>query len=145
VCDFLDLVLCLSEGRADEPLCAAHLQICTVVANMMQGQERTTCTRAGIPLPSPNCRHAPQQCLHSCCSGGSLSTSCPPDCVPWIPCCNSGSGLGSGSGSGNTGSSSHPPACGGCTYVTCTNMCGAMPCQFCDGHGHCDSQPQPCA
>ena len=73
---------------------------------------------------SPDCNNMPAHCTQSCCSGG----SCPPDCAPWIPCCNSG----------------NDPACGGCTNVPCTNMCGAMPCQFCDGHGHCTSTPQPC-
>jgi hypothetical protein len=63
-------------------------------------------------------------CTDSCCTGG----SCPPDCVQLIPCCPSDS----------------YPACGGCTNVPCTNMCDAMPCQFCDGHGHCSSVPQPC-
>jgi hypothetical protein len=72
------------------------------------------------------------KCPGSCCSGG----ACPTECVPLSQlCCRSGNG---------TGSSSTPPACGGCTNMPCSNMCGAMPCQFCDGLGHCDSQPQPC-
>eukprot|EP01049_Picozoa_sp_SAG25_P013280 SAG25_NODE_2013_length_2028_cov_1.046138_2_plen_534_part_01 len=41
------------------------------------------------------------------------------------------------------GSGSSPGACGGCNKP-CTTSCGAMPCQFCDGHGHCSSQPQAC-
>jgi hypothetical protein len=76
---------------------------------------------------SPDCNNVPQHCQQSsCCSGG----FCPPDCAPWIPCCNS--------------APAPTPACGGCTNISCTNMCGAMPCQFCDGLGHCDSQPKPC-